>query len=606
MRLGKTWPKTMAITVRILTGRARGAVLAVVTSLATYGGKAWQQVRENAPVVGRHAARQRASIVLEPYKRSHSLKRTIAKVVGLPALALTCLIYGFLFGLTAPTLIVAFAVPIVVLAALVIWALPDQNTAPTLPMEFLYPAFIVALVAWPNYVAISLPGLPWITMLRIIGLPMAGVLLICLSVSPEFRQKTSEAMSSIKLLMVFMWGFVALQIATLLVSKAPAASAQLVFNQQIYWTAIFVIGCAIFRDVRQVERYFALLCMLSIPIIALSIIEQSEQHVLWMNHIPKILLPPDPTIRNILTPNFRAGTYVYRVRTTFSTPLAEAEYLCLLTPILLHFIFTSRRTIVRIASIILIPLLFISIRLTDSRLGVVGMLVSFLLYGVLWSIGRWRAHPKDLLAAATVYAYPAIFIGGIGLVFASHRFHDMVFGGNAQASSTAARDNQLSMAFSAFEKAPWGVGTGQSGNVMGYAPGDFIAIDNYFIGILLEYGALGVVAWYGMFIVAIVEATRHSLSAQYAGRLEARLLAPLAVALCAFLVIKWVHGDAYTHSIDFMMLGMVSALVYNLQHGSPSVKGVTSAAGSMPPPRSKPASDANLSRDRVRIRQTVD
>jgi hypothetical protein len=295
-----------------------------------------------------------------------------------------------------------------------------------------------------------------------------------------------------------------------------------------------------------------------------------------MNNIPKFLLPPDPSIANILTPVFRAGTNFFRVRATFSTPLEEAEYLSLLTPFLLYFGFSAKSLFLRIVSLIWIPVIFITIRLTDCRLGVAGMLVSVLLYGVLWSIVRWRAHSKDLLAAATVYLYPLLFVAGIGVVFASHRLHAMIFGGGAQAGSSAARESQLSMAIRAFEKAPWGHGAGQSGPAMGYPPGAFIAVDNHFITLLLDYGALGVVAWYGIFIVAIFQATRHSMSAKYAGRLEARLLAPLAVELSAFLLIKWVHGGDYTHPIEFMILGMVSALIYNLHYGSASVKAATS------------------------------
>jgi hypothetical protein len=225
----------------------------------------------------------------------------------------------------------------------------------------------------------------------------------------------------------------------------------------------------------------------------------------------------------------------------------------------------------------MIPVLFISIRMTDARLGVVGMLISLLLYGLLWSIVRWRSHPRDLFAAATVYAYPAVFMAGIGLVFASHRLYLMVFGDGAQASSTDARQIQLGMAMKQLFKAPWGHGAGQSGAAMGYAEGSFITIDNYFITIALDYGILGVIFWYGIFIVAMVEAARYSISSKYAGRQEARLLAPLAVTLAAFLVIKWVHGQDDNHPILFMMLGMVSALIYKLRHGTPGMKIADSA-----------------------------
>ncbi len=524
---------------------------------------AW--VIDSAPIVGRAAIVRRNRTVLPPYRELHSLRGDLARIFAALTLAVICLLYGFFFGLTAPSLIVAFVAPIFVLSALIIWALPHQRTAPTLGIEFLYPAFFVALVAWPNYVAISLPGVPWITMLRLLGLPMVMLLLFSLSVSPAFQQRTHESVNGISLSWIFMRGFIIVQILTLILSQSAGASAQLVFNDQVYFTAIFVIGSVIFRKIANVEKYWVLLCLLSVPIMIILQIESSEKHLPWMNTIPEFLQVHDATVQRILSPSFRAGTNFFRAKATFSTQLETAQYLGLLTPFLLYFGFYKRRLVTKILSFAMIPAIFISIRLTDSRLGLVAMLVSFLLYGTLWSIIRWRSRPGDLLAAAVVYAYPAVFIGGIAVVMASHTLHDMVFGGGAQASSNAARDTQLQMAWKSFSKAPWGHGAGQDGSAMGYAQVSQITVDNYFIALLLDYGALGILFWYGMFIVAIVEATRCSISDRYAGTREAALLAPLAVALTAFLVVKWVHAGDYGHSVAYMMLGMVSALVFNLR-----------------------------------------
>jgi len=569
----------MAILKSTLKGQTRNALSAAIGRITAIGLHAWILARDRTPIFGKVATSRRARIVLQPYTRAYSIKKTILGIVSAPILIISCLMYGFFFGLTAPTLTVAFVVPIFVITALIIWALPHQSKAPTFLIEFLYPFFFVALILWPNYVGISLHGLPWITIIRLIGLPLVILFLINLSVSISFRRRVFETITSIKLLWYFFVGFIFIQIVTIVTSRSPGASAQLVFNQQIYWTAIFAIGCAIFRDTRQIEKYMALLCILAVPIVLISFPESAEKHVLWMNKIPKILTIPDPSVKVILTPTFRAGTNFFRVRTTFSTSLEQAEYLSLLTPFLLYFGFSSKSVLFRIFSFALIPAIFIAIRLTDSRLGVVGMLVSILLYGVLWSIVRWRAHPRDLIAAATVYLYPIVFVTAIGVVLTSHRLRAMALGGDAQASSTAARESQLAMAIKGFKKAPWGWGAGQSGDAIGYPPGQFVAIDNHFIVLLLEYGALGIIAWYGIFIVAIVQAARHSMSAQYAGRLEARLLAPLAIELTAFIIIKWVHGGNYTHPIDFMILGMVSALIYNLHHGSPLVRPTPSRAG---------------------------
>lgn len=562
----------MSIADSRITQRARDAGQTALARLRALALVMLGWAIEYAPIVGRAAVRRRARIVLAPYVRTYSLKRSMRNILIAPVLALVCLIYGFFFALTAPGGIVACVAPLALLAAAVIWALPHQRTAPTLLIEILFPAFFVALILWPNYLAISLPGLPWITLLRIIGLPMAGALLISLSVSPPFRKRVAESVQGVKLLWFFLLAFVCVQIATMFLSDSIPTSAQILFNQSIYWIAVYVIASVLFRDIRNVERYWGLLCCMGVPVIIITMLEYRGQHIMWANHIPAILKIPDTSVQIILTPHFRPGTNVYRAPGTFATPLVLAEYLALLTPLLLHFGFWSKNKAVQLGAFAMIPMLFIAIRMTDSRLGVAGMLVSVLLYGVVWSIVRWRSHPNSLLAAATVYAYPAVFIAGVAAVFASHRLNQMVFGGGAEASSSGARDVQLGMALRQLAKAPWGHGAGQSGNAMGFAEGSFVTIDNYFIGIALDYGVLGVIFWYGIFITAMVAAGLYSISSRYAGRTEARLLAPLSVTMAAFLVIKWVHGQDDNHAMLFMMLGMVSALVYRLRSQAPEME----------------------------------
>jgi hypothetical protein len=84
-----------------------------------------------------------------------------------------------------------------------------------------------------------------------------------------------------------------------------------------------------------------------------------------------------------------------------------------------------------------------------------------------------------------------------------------------------------------------------------------------------------------MFLIGISSALFYCLSDKYADKPEARLLAPIAVSLTAFLIVKWVHGQDENHSIYFMMLGMISALVYRLRHvetPTPTLDAKTQAA----------------------------
>jgi O-antigen ligase len=121
--------------------------------------------------------------------------------------------------------------------------------------------------------------------------------------------------------------------------------------------------------------------------------------------------------------------------------------------------------------------------------------------------------------------------------------------------------HQLHMAIPKILGAPWGHGAGQSGVSMGYGSGQFIALDNYYILIGLDYGVLGLITFYGMIIAAIVYGAFSLLRANTRLDAETDYLVPLVVMLAEFLVIKWVFGQADSHPIVFMVLGMIVALV---------------------------------------------
>lgn len=487
------------------------------------------------------------------------------KIVAAVGIPIFCLIYGFYFALSVPFIVVPYAVPILFLAVLCIWSLPDMRRPPTFGLELLLPLYMTTFLLWPDYLAIALPGLPWITVRRLIGFPIAGILLVCLSVSAKFRRDAWKSLGAIKPMPYFLFGFIVIQILTIPLSDSPVASAQLVFSYQVNWTCIFVVSAILFRSAKYVERYFALLAWLVFVLCVLTFIENFRRHTPWASHIPGFLKVGDEIVERVLKPNFRMYTNVYRAHATFFTPLALSECLGLMTPIFLHFGLSTIKFAHRICAWLMLPMCFMAIRFTDSRLGLVGMVISIVLYGFLWSVVRWRSHRRDILAASMVYGYPAIAAVFLGLILASGRLRVMVLGGNAQAGSNEQRNVQLDLALKALSHQPFGFGAGQAGVALGLPPGEFISVDNYFVTVAMDYGFLGAFLWYGIFIVAIAEATRCCLSRETADQPEAKLLAPLAVTLSAFLVVKWVHGQDSNHAMYFMLLGMVSALIYRLR-----------------------------------------
>lgn len=516
----------------------------------------WQEAAERA------AERRRP--VIKPYVNLRTRWRIAALIFTPIAVALFCLVYSFFFALTAPYLILAFVTPIAALVLLSIWALPDRPNAPTKFMELFFSAALICLIMWPNYLALVLPGLPWITATRLTGTPMAILMLVAISTSQRFREDVGEVIRTIPNLWVWFAAFIGIQFATIVMDKSPGAAISKWVIQQQNWVAFPIVAAWVCRFPGRAERTVFTVIAFSVPILAISLKEYSQNALLWLGHIPSFLKIEDPNVASIIYSSIvRGATGQYRAKAVFSTPLGLSEYLALLTPFAIHYAVSNYSLIRRLFGIFLIPSIFYGIRLTDARLGVLGFLTSSILYVLLWGLVRFRRNKNDLLAATIVYAYPIIFVAAIFSVTAIQPLHVLVFGGGAQEASNAARIHQLVMGLPKILSNPFGYGAAGAGSAMGYAAGDFIAIDNYYLSLGLSYGVIGIVTFTGILLLTIGWCIRCCLAVF--GKLhdqELELLIPIAVCLSTFVVIKTVFAQIDLHPLLFMWIGVASALIW--------------------------------------------
>ncbi|MGJ3628320.1 hypothetical protein AB5I41_17620 [Sphingomonas sp. MMS24-JH45] len=99
---------------------------------------------------------------------------------------------------------------------------------------------------------------------------------------------------------------------------------------------------------------------------------------------------------------------------------------------------------VRVAAVATLPLLFVVVRLTDARLGMVGLLLTILLFALAIAIRRWRAHRDSPFAALVVAAYPAMFVAFVAATFVVGRLRKLTSAGNGarrRGAATRARIN---------------------------------------------------------------------------------------------------------------------------------------------------------------------
>jgi len=511
--------------------------------------------------------REDAHGVLAPFTIPMSSREKLFRGLVFAGLLTFCLIYGFLYALTTPFLLTQFLAPLLLLSALVIWALPDMKIAPTRTLEILFFAFFVAAAIWPNYLAVALPGLPWITSVRLIGLPLALLLTICVSISPDFRSWVRYSATSIPLLLTFVVGFIIVQCTSVLISDKHIESLNAVFAYQISWTAIFFTACYVFLRPGNAEKWAFIFCGSASFICLLGLWEQQLERVPWSGHIPSFLAVGDEYVQRVLSGARRLGTGKYRVQTIHSTPLGCSEFLALVTPFAIHFAVGSYGRAVRAWAALSLPLIFYVILATDSRLGVVGFFLSCLLYLLAWGVMSWRTRGRSLVAPAVVLAYPALAVAFLTATFTVQRLKSIVWGSGGTAYSDQGRIDQLIAGIPKVLMRPWGYGASRGAEELGYTNlAGTMTIDNYFLLIALDYGILGFIFYYGAILIAVWSSVKYGIMKIGATR-EHRLIVPVGISLLVFFVIKTIFSQPTNHTIQFMLMGLAAALVFRIKNG---------------------------------------
>ncbi len=508
--------------------------------------------------------------ILKPYERDpRRLNQRLLSILIVVLVAGFCLVYGFAFALFAPGLLLPLVAPLPLMAMVAIWALPETRTAPTRTLIGLTFAFFVGLVMWPNYIALALPGLPWITMVRLTGFPLVLTLLICVSVSKSFRETLAASLSGAPIIWQTLAGFVLIQAVSVGFSAQPGFSIDKFVVAQVGWTSMFFVSAYVFLTPGRVQKMAGMLWLMVIPVGIIGVFEWRHQQVLWAGHIPSFLQIDDPAVTQTLTAKFRDGSDQYRTHSTFNTSLGLGEYLALTLPFIIHFALGKYSWLLKAAAVATMPFLIFIVYITGSRLSVVGCMMSFLFYAVAWALLYWRANRESILAPAFVLALPIGLAIAAGVVLFWRPVHDLAFGGNgATKSSTEARQEQLALAIPKFLSHPWGYGIGNGAKTVGFTiQNGTLTLDSYYITVAMEYGIVGFIVYYGLLALSIFVAARYSLLSIGKSK-DYGFLVPLAIALVNFFVIKMVYSAEDNHAIVFMFLGMIVATVSRLRNNN--------------------------------------
>lgn len=485
--------------------------------------------------------------------------------------------YGLMCSILPMQFIAIPAVPVLLLIALLLWMLPDLGAVDVDRMATLMLWFIGLNIMWPNYIAFDVPGLPWITPTRIVVFSLLSLVVMGLATSSEFRASIKDAQTgvpSIRRLFWFFWGMTTL---SLVFSSTLVFSLNKYVNNQIFWTMLFCVSALVATREMFVSRMAKILVVTTFIAAVLAIYEFSIERIIWLDYLPSFLKVDPEFLDKVGSSQARSATGIYRARGTLANSLYFAEYLALTFPLIIHFI--ARSTRFRDTALLVLGAfaVMVAMYLTNARSAMVGMLLTLVIYPGVAAWRRRKQHASSITAMTTLVAYPVGLVAVALIVVFWRRAHVAVLGGGQHAASSEARSVQWAMGWPKALTHPFGHGVSRSGEVLSFAnPAGELTIDTYYLSVLLDYGILALPVFILLFALPAWYAFRTYTEARDD---ETMLVAPLAMGLINFIVIKAVLSSEGNMPVAFVFLGCIMGLILRHQRQTGTSPAHAEAAG---------------------------
>jgi hypothetical protein len=394
------------------------------------------------------------------------------------------------------------AVPVGVLLGLALWLLPDVANPKDPPFHKLFLAYLILVVAWPSYVALALPGLPWITPARLVLAVLLVLALVHFAQNATLRQHVLATLTHDKWAARAWLGYYLVGFTVAVIGLTPATSIGILSNSLILNGLCMVIAAALFRRESAIWAVALTIALGLIAVLLIAVLENWMQMPPWINSIPSFMRVDENYLEIYTSPQARIGDGRYRVRSTFPVVLYFGFYLNLAMPVLFYMMARMKGPKL-LLGLALVPLIGHAVWAANARTAVLA--VAFTLFGYAALLvarqllsGRRTDSLKSGLVVASITA--ALLIGA-ALVASSHRAQVFMFGGAQHADSDAGRDQQWENTRDYLRGNLIGAGTGNSGNLVGVAQGNgVLAVDSYWISILVDNGVVGFVCYMSLWL----------------------------------------------------------------------------------------------------------
>ena len=475
-------------------------------------------------------------------------------------------LFTAVFGMLVGALAVIFppgvpAAVVGVLGAFLIWAMPDIARVPeSLLRKSFFWAVGVNLVV-PAFYAVQIQGLPWISVRRIFLAVVIFALAIVLGGSAPPRKRIAEMFRSNRPLAVCFLGFPVIAVLSVFTSTSPANSLSVLLDMALTWYIPFLACVSVVRSREDIILVFRIMGYCSLFVAAVGTAEFILERRFVIDLLPKwianALLYSNPQMAEALAHSpYRDG--IYRASSIYLVSLSFGEFAAMMAPIGVFFAFHAERYIDRALGVAVIFASIVSLIVSGSRGGSIGMLAALFMLTAIGVIRTARLNPRSLAGAiAGVFAASGVS-ALVAAIFLWKRLHNIVLGGGQASSSTDSRLEQWALAKPLLASNPLtGHGIGLGAETLGYAPFGFLSIDSYVISLLVETGVPGLAFYMGAIFFAVWSCVRI-----YIRKLDrlGTLAGPLAASLLAYGLYRITLSQRDNQTLYYLLLGL--AFVY--------------------------------------------
>jgi len=520
----------------------------------------WPAARLSARARRGFFARESAAGAVDMIARTKPASSTPALfALGLPAYALAV---GASAALGSPMASVAALMPL--LGAL-LWLLPDRDLISPRRLAAAFTVMIAAQLCIPSYYMLQISGLPWISLRRVAMAAMILPALLRLATCADARARMVSALGAAPLGLALNTGFALMAGLSILASSDPAASLQSFSDAAVNWGLPFLACLLVIGDETEGAKLVRLIGMASLFVAAVGVADFFAQRNFALQIFPARLLAAmaanNPGIQTLLDYDPWRNSY-FRALSIYITPLSFGEFAALCGPLGGFLVLHGEGFRDRALGLAVIAASLASLFVSGSRGGAVGFLISMLLFGLLFVIRLWRTRPPDSFAAPAMTVVAAMAGGAaITAVFTWKRLSNVVFGGGDSVGSTAARAEQLAMAWPHIWDSPvFGNGLGLGSVVLNWRPAvdQPASIDSYLVSLLIETGFPGALCYFGAIAVAAGACLLIYLRDRDS---RAALSAPIGCALIAYGLYRLVLSQRENQTLAFILLALAFVCV---------------------------------------------